>query len=37
MAARLIGERIGEQTGYRSISWQEAEEDLLWRSRGEIF
>ncbi len=29
MAARLIGERIGEQTGYRSISWQEAQEDLL--------
>ena len=29
MAARLISERIGEQTGYRSISWQEAQEDLL--------
>jgi len=29
MEARLIGERIGEQTGYRSISWQEAQEDLL--------
>jgi len=29
MQARLISERIGEQTGYRSISWQEAQEDLL--------
>jgi len=29
MAARLIAERIGEQTGYKSISWQEAQEDLL--------
>ena len=29
MEARLISERIGEQTGYRSISWQEAQEDLL--------
>jgi lipoprotein-releasing system permease protein len=29
MEARLIGERIGEQTGYKSISWQEAQEDLL--------
>jgi lipoprotein-releasing system permease protein len=29
MQARLIGERIGEQTGYKSISWQEAQEDLL--------
>lgn len=29
MAARLISERIGEQTGYKSISWQEAQEDLL--------
>ncbi|MFB9263305.1 ABC transporter permease [Bradyrhizobium erythrophlei] len=29
MDARLISERIGEQTGYRSISWQEAQEDLL--------
>ena len=27
--ARLISERIGEQTGYKSISWQEAQEDLL--------
>ncbi len=25
----LISERIGEQTGYKSISWQEAQEDLL--------
>jgi len=29
MQARLIGERIGEQTRYKSISWQEAQEDLL--------
>ena len=29
MEARLISERIGEQTGYKSISWQEAQEDLL--------
>lgn len=29
MDARLIGERIGEQTGYKSVSWQEAQEDLL--------
>ncbi|MGB5904945.1 MAG: FtsX-like permease family protein, partial [Xanthobacteraceae bacterium] len=29
MNARLINERVGEQTGYRSISWQEAQEDLL--------
>ena len=29
MEARAISERIGEQTGYRSISWQEAQEDLL--------
>ena len=29
MNARLISERIGEQTGYKSISWQEAQEDLL--------
>ncbi len=29
MQARLIAERIGEQTGYKSISWQEAQEDLL--------
>ena len=29
MAARAISERIGEQTGYKSISWQEAQEDLL--------
>jgi lipoprotein-releasing system permease protein len=29
MGARLISERIGEQTGYKSISWQEAQEDLL--------
>ncbi|HXI08022.1 MAG TPA: ABC transporter permease [Bradyrhizobium sp.] len=29
MSARLISERIGEQTGYKSISWQEAQEDLL--------
>ena len=29
MDARLISERIGEQTGYKSISWQEAQEDLL--------
>jgi lipoprotein-releasing system permease protein len=29
MDARHIGERIGEQTGYKSISWQEAQEDLL--------
>ncbi len=29
MAARLISERIGEETGYKSISWQEAQEDLL--------
>jgi lipoprotein-releasing system permease protein len=29
MQARLISERIGEQTGYKSISWQEAQEDLL--------
>jgi lipoprotein-releasing system permease protein len=29
MEARLISERIGEQTGYKAISWQEAQEDLL--------
>ena len=29
LEARLIAERIGEQTGYKSISWQEAQEDLL--------
>jgi lipoprotein-releasing system permease protein len=29
MQARLISERIGEQTGYKSISWQEAQQDLL--------
>lgn len=29
MHARLISERIGEQTGYKAISWQEAQEDLL--------
>ena len=29
MDARLIAERIGVQTGYKSISWQEAQEDLL--------
>jgi lipoprotein-releasing system permease protein len=29
MAARLIAERIGEETGYKSVSWQEAQEDLL--------
>jgi lipoprotein-releasing system permease protein len=29
MQARLISERIGEETGYKSISWQEAQEDLL--------
>lgn len=29
MNARLISERIGEQTGYKPISWQEAQEDLL--------
>jgi lipoprotein-releasing system permease protein len=29
MSARAIGERIGEQTGYKSVSWQEAQEDLL--------
>ncbi|MBI5318066.1 ABC transporter permease [Bradyrhizobium sp.] len=29
MGARLISERIGQQTGYKSISWQEAQEDLL--------
>jgi len=29
MQARLVSERIGEQTGYKSISWQEAQEDLL--------
>jgi lipoprotein-releasing system permease protein len=29
MEARMISERIGEQTGYKSISWQEAQEDLL--------
>jgi lipoprotein-releasing system permease protein len=29
MEARLISERIGEETGYKSISWQEAQEDLL--------
>ena len=29
MQARLISERIAEQTGYKSISWQEAQEDLL--------
>jgi len=29
MAARLIAERIGAETGYKSISWQESQEDLL--------
>jgi lipoprotein-releasing system permease protein len=29
MQARLISERIGEQTGYKSISWQQAQEGLL--------
>jgi lipoprotein-releasing system permease protein len=29
MAARLIAERIGAETGYKSVSWQEAQEDLL--------
>jgi lipoprotein-releasing system permease protein len=29
MEARLISDRIGEQTGYKSVSWQEAQEDLL--------
>ena len=29
MSARAISERIGEQTGYKSVSWQEAQEDLL--------
>ena len=29
LGARLISERIGQQTGYKSISWQEAQEDLL--------
>lgn len=29
MMARLISERIGEETGYKSTSWQEAQEDLL--------
>jgi lipoprotein-releasing system permease protein len=29
MAARLIAERIGAETGYKSMSWQEAQEDLL--------
>lgn len=29
MSARLISERISEQTGYKSVSWQEAQEDLL--------
>ena len=29
MLSREISERIGEQTGYKSISWQEAQEDLL--------
>lgn len=29
MEARLIAERIGAETGYKSISWQEAQEDLL--------
>ncbi|WP_407117516.1 ABC transporter permease [Bradyrhizobium sp. LMG 9283] len=29
MDARLISDRIGDQTGYKSISWQEAQEDLL--------
>jgi len=29
MGARLISEAIGEQTGYKSISWQEAQEDIL--------
>ena len=29
MEARLVSERIGEQSGYKSISWQEAQEDLL--------
>ena len=33
MEARLISERIGEQTGYKSVSWQEAQEDLLSASR----
>jgi lipoprotein-releasing system permease protein len=29
MGARLIAERIGAETGYKSISWQESQEDLL--------
>ncbi len=29
MAAREIAERIEAQTGYKSVSWQEANEDLL--------
>lgn len=29
MAARVIAERIGAETGYKSVSWQEAQEDLL--------
>lgn len=29
MDARLIAERIGAETGYKSISWQESQEDLL--------
>ncbi|MCL2713561.1 MAG: ABC transporter permease [Alphaproteobacteria bacterium] len=29
MEARAISNRIGEQTGYKSVSWQEAQEDLL--------
>jgi lipoprotein-releasing system permease protein len=29
MASRLIAERIGAETGYKAISWQESQEDLL--------
>ena len=29
MSARAVSERIAEQTGYKSVSWQEAQEDLL--------
>lgn len=29
MNARVVAERIGAETGYKSISWQEAQEDLL--------
>lgn len=29
MNARLVAERIGAETGYKSVSWQEAQEDLL--------